>query len=755
MGNHRQFDTIFEVPLNKFLRFLNYLIALLLVGAALAVYWYGYRPLPRTSGRIATGVLTPVTVDRDALGVPHIHAGSVDDLLFAQGFVTAQERLWQMDMLRRYGAGQLAEVLGQAGVEADQDSRRLRMNAIAREQAARLPDTDRAALAAYARGVNAFIAANRGRLPLEFTLLDYQPRPWAISDTVLVALVMFRDLTTTWKDEILKAQMLHGGDATKVGFLFPVRSGQEFQPGSNAWAVSGKRTATGRPLLSNDPHLEYSVPSIWFMNHLSAPGVNVTGVSIPGVPAVIIGHNDRIAWGITNLQFDVQDLYEEKIDLQTGRYVYKGQLEQARPERQWISVRNGKPIQSVTWITRHGPIFLIENGKSYSLRWTVAEPGLFQFPFLDMDRASNWPEFTRALERFAGPGSNVVYADTAGNIGYHAAGKLPVRRNFDGDKPVDGSSGEFEWDGYIPFDQLPSAWNPPSGMIVTANQNPFPANYPYRVNGSFAPHYRAQQIRALLEARTGWKPGEMLTVQKDVYSSFSLFLAKQALTAYDRAGSKSRELAEAIPMLRSWNGQMEIGQGAPLLMSLFYDQLKIALAERAAPNKGAQYRFHMASAAVERLLRERPSGWFPDYDQLLLRCLTDAFEQGRRMQGRNLGKWDYGRSQTWTLANPVVSRLPFLGGYFNVGPEPMSGSSVTVKQVHNKLGPSMRMTVDFADFDHSLQNLVTGESGHALSSHYTDQWKAFYYAHSFPMQFRNVESKARLTLEPEPLKPRR
>ncbi|MCX6621713.1 MAG: penicillin acylase family protein [Acidobacteria bacterium] len=734
--------------LNKFLRFLNYLIAVLLVGAALAVYWYAYRPLPQTSGSIATRVGAAVTVDRDSLGVPHIRAASVEDLMFAQGFVTAQERLWQMDLLRRFASGQLAEVLGQVGAESDQEMRRLRTPAIAGQQAALLPASDRAVITAYARGVNAFIAHSRGRLPLEFTVLGYDPRPWTVSDSLLVSLVMFRNLTATWKDEILKSKLLAGADPAKVDFLFPVRTGLEFQPGSNAWALAGSRTASGRPLLANDPHLENSVPSIWFMNHLTAPGVNVTGVSVPGIPAVLIGHNDRIAWGITNLHFDVQDLYEEKIDFETGRYLYKGQMEQARQERQWIAVRDAQPIRSFTWVTRHGPVFLADGGKYYSLRWSVADPGLLQFPFLDINRAGNWQEFTAALARMTGPASNVIYADVDGNIGYHAAGKLPIRRNYNGDTPVDGSSGEFEWDGYIPFDQLPSAWNPPSGMIISANQNPFPAAYAYRVNGNFAPQYRSGQIRAMLAARSGWKAGEMLTVQKDVYSPFSHFLARQAVAAYDRAQSKPAGLEEAVKLLRSWNGQMEIGQPAPLLMNLFYDELKSAMAESASPDKGAEYKFHMASAAVEQLLRQRPAGWFLDYDRMLLRCFTDAFEQGKRMQGRNPSKWDYGRSQPWTLTNPVISRLPLVGSYFNIGPEPMSGSSYTVKQINNKLGPSMRMTVDLADLDRSLQNLVTGQSGHVLSSHFKDQWTSFYYGRSFPMQFRKVESKNRLTLEP-------
>ncbi len=455
-------------------RYANYSIALLAVGGIFAGFWLAWRPLPQRSGTLHLPVAQPVAVSFDSIGVPHIRAASFEDALFVQGYVTAQDRLFQMDLLRRLNAGELAEVFGPLAVEADRDARRLRLRRIAENAYGTLAPADRAAFAAYSRGVNAFLSTHLDNLPVEFRLAGYQPRPWSVIDSLLICLNMFRDLTTTWKDEALKRSMLAVGNPAKVNFLFPVRAGAEPQPGSNGWAIAGSRTASGKPLLSNDMHLQMSLPGIWYMAHLQAPGLDVSGVALPGTPGIIVGHNQRIAWGITNLGFDVQDLYIEKIDERTGRYLFRGQPEQARAEREMIRVKGRNPIETTTWITRHGPIFYSDGGVPMALRWVVAEPGMIQYPVLDIDRAQNWQEFTAALARFPGPGSNFVYADVDGNIGYHAAGKLPIRHGYLGDVPVDGASGDYEWDGYIPFDQLPSAFNPPSGIIATANQNPFP-----------------------------------------------------------------------------------------------------------------------------------------------------------------------------------------------------------------------------------------------------------------------------------------
>jgi penicillin amidase len=728
----------------------NIAIAVLLAAGLALVYWYVWRPLPERSGTIEAPLLAGATVSFDTHGEPHIRAAGLEDAFFVQGYVTAQDRLFQMDALRRYAGGSLAEILGPGLLESDRESRKLRMRRVAEDAYVTLPAADRAAFAAYTRGVNQFIATHLHNLPVEFTLLNYQPRPWSAVDCLLLCLHMYRSLTTTWKDEIVKHNLMSQGDRAKVEFLYPMHGMAEASAGSNAWAIAGNHTASGKPLLSSDMHLEYSLPGIWYMTHLEAPGLNVVGVALPGTPGVIVGHNQRIAWGITNLHFDVQDLYIEKLDDRTGRYLFRGQVEQARAEREIIRVKGKPSVDLTTWVTRHGPIFLSEGKERLALRWTAAEPGMLQYPFIDIDRAGNWREFTAAISRLPGPGSNLVYADVDGNIGYHAVGVLPRRRNYRGDVPVDGASGDFEWDGYIPFDELPSVYNPPSGLIVSANQNTFPENFPYPVNGNFAPPYRAQQIRALLSAHDGWRAGDLLAVQKDVYSAFSHFLAGQLVGAYQRRNAHNPGLDGAVALLRAWNGQMDKDLAAPFLITLAYQHVRRAIAENASAATGLPYEFNLAPVVVERLLKERPAGWFGDYDEMLLRALADAVDEGRRMQGRDPARWHYGAYLSIAINNPVLHEVPFAGKYFDIGPVPMSGSSTTVKQTTRALEPSMRMNADLGDWERSLFNIPIGQSGQILSSHYRDQWDDYYNARSYPMQFGKVEAKTTLTFRAAP-----
>jgi penicillin amidase len=748
------------VHLNRLLKYINTAIAVLIVLAVFGLYWFAWRPLAQTSGTVRGDIAQKVTVSFDGLGEPHIAAANDGDLLYAQGYLTAQERMWQMDALRRLSGGDLCEIVGGAALESDQEVRRLRMRRIAEDAYVTLPAQDRAAMAAYVRGVNAYLDTHRGRLPLEFTLLGYDPRPWSVVDSILIGLHMFRNLTTTYPDEILKQNMLAGGDPAKVNFLFPVRTGHEVppgnpqpvgaqpQPGSNAWAVGGSHTASGKPLVSNDMHLEFSIPGIWYLAHLQSPGLNVAGVSLPGVPGVIVGHNDRIAWGVTNLHYDVQDLYVEKLDDRTGRYEFRGHVLQARAERELIRVKNDRPVEIINWVTVHGPV-RAEGKLRLALRWVAAEPATFQFPFLELNRARNWQEFTKAISRFPGPAQNFVYGDVDGNIGYHATGKLPIRKNYAGDVPVDGASGDFEWQGFIPFDQLPASFNPPDGLVVTANQNPFPPNYPYQVNGNFASHYRSRQIRDMLSGRNALRPEDALAVQKDVYSGFSRYLAQAVVKAFDRRGSGRPDLADAAALLRGWNGQMDKDHPEPLIVSLVFQHFRKAVAEAASPGKGAVYETQMAPAAIENLLRARPAGWFDDYNDALVRSFADAVDEGRRMQERDVRKWIYGKYLELTIAHPIGHRLPLVAKYFDIGPVGMSGSPTSVKQTTRGLGPSMRMNADLGDWDRSLMNLPAGESGHVLSPHYRDQWDAYYNGTSFPMQFRNVDVKSVLEFVPE------
>jgi penicillin G amidase len=758
--------------LSRVVRIANLSVALLLVLIAFTVYWYAFRPLPKTSGEITAPVSKSAIVKRDERGVPHIEASSWQDAIFLQGYVTAQDRLWQMDVLRRFAKGELSEVFGPDALKADQEARRMRMRQISEEQAAHLRPSDRAVMVAFARGVNYFIDTHRDHYSLEFSLPGrrYDPRPWTLSDSLAVGLVMFRDLSDTAKFEFDKGALLQTSrDPAKMKTLFPASQGQYVSPGSNAWAVSGSHTVDGKPLVANDPHLSYGIPPTWYLIHLKAPDLNVSGASLPGVPCIITGHNNHIAWGVTNVQADVMDLYQERLDQRTGRYLFQGQVEQALLDRQMIGVKDRKAEPLDIWVTRHGPVVMTIGDRSFTMRWAATEK--FAFPFFDVDRAGNWSEFRTALHDFAGPGQNFVYADRDGNIGYQATGLLPIRRGFDGDVPLDGTTGRAEWDRFIPFEQLPSIFNPTEGIIATANQNPFPPDFPFTVNGSYHDRYRIRQISAMLRAKPKLSVPDMLAIQKDVYAAYDSYLAHEVLAAASRSSSSDPLVNEALTVLRGWNGQMDKDLAAPVITQLLSARLATSLVESLLPaalqqemekqvvTQLAQRRAGGSSAlpsilprpsVIEDLLRAKPQGWVPanDWNAWLLKNFSSALQSGRRLQGSPVSKWRWGQILQWTFSHPLGSHLPLVSTYFDIGPIPMSGSSNTVKQTTATLGPSERMVVDVGNWDQSVQNLTTGESGFVASSHYKDEWDAYYVGKSFPMEFDMVKAKETLTIRP-------
>ena len=737
--------------------------------------------LPQLDGtRAVQGLQAPVQVVRDKEGVPHITASSLEDLFFAQGYVTAQDRLWQMDASRRFAAGELAEILGSSMVAQDMDQRILGLRQVAERSAAALSPRDRAYFEAYARGVNAYIDSHRGRLPLEFRILGYTPRPWKVEDSFLVGAMMSELLNNMYRDELHREKILAkigpqltadlyvntslhevppGSDALDFESTEPQQveppdtdprhavnvsslTKQEMQrerlvPGSNNWVISGAHTVSGRPLLCNDMHLPLQIPNTWYETQLTAGDYDVAGVTLPGAPFVIVGHNRRIAWGFTNLGPDVEDIFVEKFNAK-GQYLTPTGWKEPEHRQEVIAVKGGDPVKLDVVVTRHGPIVtpLIKGEKrELALEWTLYSPSGMTFPFFDVNSAQNWKDLRAAFSKFSSPGQNVVYADLDGNIGYQATGLVPIRASGDGSLPVNGSDDKHEWIGYIPFDKMPSVYNPPSGIIATANSRITPDRYPYTIATEWAAPYRVERIYSVLHEDKKFSPEDMLALQTDVYSELDYILAQRIAFATEHTPGASERVKTAGDILRDWDGRFERDSaGAAICYKARYILTRMLLRDKLG-HEARDYTWMMSSVWLENTIRFGPRRWLPrgykDYNQLLVAAVTQAVEDGPK----DLSSWQYGDIFKVDISHPVLSRIPTLGHLASTGPLPQSGSGNTVKQVGRSFGPSERMTVDFSNFDNSTLNIVNGQSGNLLSPYFNDQWNAWYNGTTFQFPF--------------------
>jgi penicillin amidase len=792
------------------------LVVVTALGAAAWFYWATYAALPQVDGSLTVpGLSAPVTVVRDARGVPHIRAANLADLYFAQGYVTAQDRLWQMDATRRYAAGEMAEIFGQSMVKLDREQRILGLRQVARQATATLPQRERSQLEDYARGVNAFIEQHRGSLPIEFRLLRYTPQPWRAEDAMLIYAHMAKMLnfstiydllarekiaaklppeltpdlfpTSSWRD-LPPAEMGHPVDlsnpeprsdriiasgsaqednhdhAPSAGVaLSPQLLADSLTPGSNNWVLGGTRTQSGKPILANDIHLQHQLPNLWYVAHLECKGctardgqpgnmedMNVAGATLPGVPWVIVGHNDRIAWGFTNLNPTVTDLYVETFN-QAGQYHTSQGWATPTKRLETIHVK-GKPDVTVKiTTTRHGPIIrdLIEGEtRPLALRWTLYDTASTDVPFFDLDQARNWTEFRAALSRFAGPSQNVVYADVDGNIGYQATGLIPIRaREKNGPSPdavlspFPGDDDSHEWTGYIPFDELPSVYDPHSALLATANGRIVARSYPYTLAYAWGAPYRTERIYKLLNSGGKFRVAQMLTIQMDVDSEFDRFCAERFAYAVDREQNASQRARQAASIMRKWDGQVTADSVAPALIAAARDHLERMILE---PRLGADwqaYHWPMESVALEAMLLHRPPQWLPPKFHSWEDLLAAAVEAAVHDAPGKLSDWKWGQETALNLQHPVLrevpmlSRIPLLRRWIGPGRYAQSGNRFTVLQVGPNFGPSLRMTVDLSDLDHSTLNLVNGQSGNPLSRHFDDQWKAWRTGTSFPLPF--------------------
>jgi penicillin amidase len=531
--------------------------------------------------------------------------------------------------------------------------------------------------------------------------------------------------------------------------------------------ISGAHTVTGKPLLSNDMHLGHQMPNLWYEAHLKAANLDVAGVTLPGVPYVIVGHNQRIAWGFTNVGPTVTDAYIENFNAQ-GQYETPQGWREPDNRQEVIHVK-GKPDVTVdVKITRHGPIIseiIPGETRQIALRWTLYD-GL-HIPFFDVDAAQNWNDFCKAFALLDAPGQNVVYADVDGNIGYHATGHVPIRAAGDGSLPVSGANDAHEWTGYIPFEKLPNIYNPASGVIGTANGRITPEGYPYAISAEWEAPWRTARIYHVLESGRRFAAADMLALQSDVQSENDLFAAERLVYAVDHAAKSSARAKQAAELMRNWDGRMIATASAPTIAVRAAQELTRLLLEPRlgpAPEDVVQqktvlswksYGWEMRTVWLQSVMLHQPKRWlpekYPNYDELLT-AAVEAAVNGPDAP-KDLAGWRWGAVNAVDIEHPVLGKIPILARWSAPGVNEQSGSGYTVKAVTRHHGPSERFTANLADLDQSTLNTVTGQGGNFLSPFYMDQWKAWYEGFTFTLPFTSaaVEGSAahRLTLRPE------
>ena len=706
---------------------------------------------------VVAGLDSAVEVRRDRWGVPHIYARTTHDLFFAQGYVVAQDRLWQMEMWRRTGEGRLAEVLGPTFVERDRVARLLKYRGDpALEWASYAPDA-RQIIEAFVQGVNARIREVRDHPPIEFTLLGFLPEPW--DATVPLQRLGALSMTDNALEEVRRAALVTAMGRARVEALLPTDPPRPLDPvagldlrgigtgslgavaadavipferldGSNNWVVSGARTRSGKPLLANDPHRSVSLPSLRYLTHLVGPGWNVIGAGEPGVPGVAGGHNGQVGFGFTIVGMDQQDVYVERMAVCPGFRQSRAAREGTAPrctwhEARWVPLRTVEDTIRVKGeaprvvrleFSHHGPIVGTDSvrGRGFALRFVGSEPGTAGYlAQLSIDRARNWDEFREAAARWKLPTENLIYADVEGNIGWIAAGLMPIR-SWSGLLPVPGN-GNYEWQGFLPADRLPSSFNPASGFIATANHNILPPGYTPPLNYDWADPFRFERIAAVLRDTSGLTRADFERLQHDELSLPARVMVPELLAALGRRPSRVRgPVADsAVLLLREWDFVMRKEQAAPLIYSAWVRSLRPMLLARwlgkAAGTRGAS----LGTRQLLRLLTRPDSALGPRpgdaRDSIAVAAFVEALTELGRSPGGSPGSW------TWGAVHRAGFRHP-LAAAFDLPSVARGGDGNTVNATgganfRQTGGASFRIVVDFADFDNSTATSVPGQSG--------------------------------------------
>ena len=779
------------------LRLVSALVLIVLLIATAGYIWLR-QSLPKLDGTLTlSGLKAPVEVVRDREGVPHIYAGSVADAQFALGFVHAQDRLWQMEMNRRIGSGRLSEALGAATLDADKFLRTLGVRRVAEATLKSLSAETRSQLDAYAAGVNAFLAQRSGPLPPEFLLTGITPEPWQSADSVAWGKMMAWDLGANWRSELLRLRLSKKLSAAQIGEFLPPYPGDAplaiadyaalyrqldasklaalALPGltedgaSNNWVVAGSRTTNGKPLLANDPHLGLAAPAVWYFAHLSAPGYDAMGATFPGVPGVVLGRSRRIAWGVTNTGPDVQDLYIERLD-GDGQVLTPQGWGKLMTRAEVIRVKGQPDVALTIRTSRHGPLIsdvfkpaadALPQNYALAFAWTaLREDDLSIQGFGKFAYARNWNEFLDAARDVGAPQQNMVYADTTGNIGYIAPGRVPVRKpenDLKGLAPAPGWDAKYDWDGFIPFKDLPQSYNPASGEIMTANHKIVAKDYPHYLTSEWVLPYRAERIQQLLDATPKHTLQSFAHIQADTVS----LQVREILPLLLKAKGADAETQQVLQQLGRWDVNMTVGGAEPLIVSAWLRELgRLIYADELGDMFVGEWA-HRADFMHNVLADTGGAGhWCDDVNtparetcaDLLPKALGLALADLKRRYGEDRAQWHWGDAHYALSEHRPFGRQPQLAKLFDIR-VPSPGDTYTIDVGRNTLSnetapfasrhsASLRAIYDLADLDKSVYIHSTGQSGNLLSPLYKNFAERWARAEYIPMSMQRSDALA-------------
>ncbi|WP_153731658.1 penicillin acylase family protein [Sporosarcina obsidiansis] len=752
------------------------------------------RALPMTKGtQKVIGLLDAVLVVRDEQGVPHIEAKNEHDLYFAQGYVQAQDRLFQMDISRRQASGRLSEVFGKSSLHTDQYFRTIGLHRAAEKSLSHYSARTKKILDSFSQGVNAYIkeAVRKRKLPIEFILRSYQPDEWTPTDCIIMVKLMAFNMGGNWQMQAFRLWAMHNLSEEKWRDLFPEAAGDDEEiaqyclahplnvasifkhaplinncGGSNSWVVSGKKSKNGKPLLAAAPQMSLGNPAAWYQMHLQSTEMNVSGVILPGMPGVLLGHNEHIAWGMTNTRPDTQDLYIEKRHPEKPfTYLYNEEWVEARISSEVIQIKGSPPVLFQIQETRHGPVFSeylqVPEQTVFSLRWTALEPTKEIEAVIAINTASNWNEFEKALEDFHSPTQNFIFASMDGTIACKTTGRIPIRKGK-GLLPVPGWNDEFEWQDFLPFDELPCSVNPKEEFIATVNVKEETADYPNHMSHVWARPYQQIRIQEVLQTGNNFTVQDMKRLQMDKVNLYAAEFVPLFLRCLQSV-KKTMQLRRALGILEKWKFEDRVNEPAPLLFHLWLNEIQKSLFENEIPHDVLRL-FDGKALVVDRILRQAlqtksESVWVKQLggiSEVLYQSLNKCLKYAETQYGKNMKEWKWGHFHRLYFEHPLSNANDFANELFNITkPLSVGGSEMTVQTTRcNELGivnhgASWRFVKDWSSRLNSHHIIGPGQCGHVKSLWYDNQLSNWLYGNYHVTELKMIESTYYLRLVPK------